>query len=119
MIIRSEFMTDKTRSFDTTLDEVLSDPREASAYLDAALEDGDPGLFLHALQNVARARGMSKVAEQAGLNRESLYRMLSKRGNPELRSLNNVLHALGLKLSVQEVKRRSTRGKSVRASARA
>ncbi|MGH8397562.1 MAG: addiction module antidote protein [Gammaproteobacteria bacterium] len=94
-------MTEKTRAFDDTLDEVLRDPREAVAYLDAALEEGDTALFLHALQNVARARGMSAVAAEAGLNRESLYRMLSKHGNPELRSLDNVLHTLGLKLSVR------------------
>jgi probable addiction module antidote protein len=59
--------------------------QESGAYLNAALDDGDPKVFLLALRNVAVARGgMVKIARTCKLNRESLYRMLSKQGNPSL-----------------------------------
>ncbi len=79
----------------------LRDPREAAEYLNAALEDGDPEAFLLAVRNVAEAQGgVAQLAEAAKLNRESLYRMLSERGNPELRSLDALLHALGFRLAI-------------------
>jgi len=63
--------------------EALKDPTEAAAYLNAALEEGDRETFLLALRNVAEANGgMAAVADKAHLNRESLYRTLSRRGNP-------------------------------------
>jgi probable addiction module antidote protein len=66
-----------------------------------ALEEDDPELFLLALKNVAEAqRGVAQLAEKAKLNRESLYKVLSERGNPELRSLDALLHALGFRLAV-------------------
>lgn len=83
----------------------LSDPDEAAAYLNAALEDGSPEGFLIALRDVADSIGMTRMARGAKLNRESLYRMLSRRGNPQLSSLASLLDRMGLKLSV-EVKRR-------------
>lgn len=74
---------------------------EAEQYLNAALEEDDPELFLLALRNVAEAQGgIAQLADKAKLNRESLYRMLSDRGNPELRSLDALLHALGFRLAV-------------------
>ena len=77
------------------------DPREALEYLNVALEDGDPEGFLLALRDVAEAQGgVTQLAEAANLNRESLYRMLSNRGNPEFRSLDALLHALGFRLAV-------------------
>jgi len=83
------------------LDRRLADPKEAIGYLNACLEEDDPGLFLLALQDVIRAQGgMSKVSKKAHLNREGLYDMLSKKGNPRLSSLESVLEALGLKLMV-------------------
>ncbi len=85
---------------DEYLSESLRDPRLAEAYLKAAIEDPDPRLFLQALRNVAMARGVAKVAARSKLNRESLYRMLSKRGNPSLRSLGAVLKSLGFRLTV-------------------
>jgi len=93
----------RSRSYQEYLLEVLADPLEAAAYLNAALEEGDKELFLLALRNVAEARlgGMSKLAAVSGLNRESLYRMLSGKGNPELKSLDRLLHALGLKIAVE------------------
>jgi len=92
----------KTRNYQDDLIEALQDTEEAAEYLNAALEDGDHEVFLLALRNVAQARigGMANLAEATGLNRESLYKMLSEQGNPELNSLSLVLHALGLKFSV-------------------
>ena len=79
----------------------LRDPKEAAAYLNAALEDEDPHVFLIAIKDVADARGgLRKVAEKSSLSRESLYRSLSSRGNPRLSSLQAVLGAVGLHLSV-------------------
>ena len=92
-----------SRPYSETLKEIFADPSAAASYLNASMEEGDKELFLLALRNVAEARlgGMSKLAEATGLNRESLYRMLSGKGNPELKSLDKLLHALGLKIAVQ------------------
>ena len=93
----------KTKSYQESLITALADPLEAADYLNVALEEDDKELFLLALRNVAEARlgGVSKLAAATGLNRESLYRMLSGKGNPELKSLDRLLHALGLKLAVE------------------
>lgn len=89
------------RRYEEALDEDLKDPAEAAAYLSACLQDDDPEVFLLALRDVARARGgVAKLAEMTELNREHLYRMLSEKGNPELRSLEALLDALGLRLAV-------------------
>jgi probable addiction module antidote protein len=74
--------------------------RYAAEYLNAALEDSNE-TFLVALRDVAEAQTMSAVAKDARLNRESLYRTLSRKGNPQLRSLTAVLAAFGLKLRVE------------------
>ena len=94
---------ESSRPYSETLKELFADPSAAAGYLNAAMEEGDKELFLIAIRNVAEARlgGMSKLAEATGLNRESLYRMLSGKGNPELKSLNRLLHALGLKIAVE------------------
>jgi probable addiction module antidote protein len=68
------------------------------AYLAAALEDGDPSVVTAALGDVARAKGMTRIARKAGLARESLYKALSPNGNPELATVLRVVDALGLKL---------------------
>jgi len=88
-------------SYDRYLKESLKDRRRAKAYLKAALQDDDPRVFLLALRNVAQARGVSAVAAKSKLNRESLYKMLSKRGNPSLQSLGALLHSLGFRLTVE------------------
>ena len=82
---------------------VIFFPEEAVAYLNAALAEEDPEVFLLALRDVARTRegGLAALAETAQLNREHLYRMLSENGNPELRSLEALLDALGFRLSVE------------------
>ncbi len=89
------------RPWEDYLDEVLADPARAAGYLNACLEDYDPDVFLHALRDVARARGgVAKLAENSSLDLESLSRMLSGNGNPELRSLETLLDALGFRLSI-------------------
>lgn len=91
----------KSRAYQPDLIESLRDSEEAEEYLNAALEEDEPELFLLALRNVAEAQGgVAQLAEKAKLNRESLYRMLSDRGNPEFRSLDALLHALGFRLAV-------------------
>ena len=86
----------------------LHDTDEALAYLNEALKDDDQRLFLLALKNVLEAQGgdITSLAQKTDLNRENLYRMLSKRGNPKLTSIVSVLNALGLQLAVQSSKRR-------------
>ncbi|MCU0508480.1 MAG: putative addiction module antidote protein [Anaerolineae bacterium] len=81
--------------------EDLRDPEFEIEYLNAALEDDDPRVFLVALRNVAEARGVSQVARDAQLNRENLYRMLSPNGNPQLSSLTALLRSIGLRLAIQ------------------
>ena len=91
----------RSRRYEEVLDEDLQQPAEAAGYLNACLEEGDAEVFLLALRDVARARGgIAKLAEVTELNREHLYRMLSENGNPELRSLEALLDALGLRLAI-------------------
>ena len=94
-------MSKASRPYKEELLEDLRDPGEAAGYLTAALEDGSPAVFLLALRDVADAHGMKRLAEGARLNRESLYRMLSDQGNPQLFSLTAVLQELGLRLAVE------------------
>lgn len=68
------------------------------AYLEACLAEGDPALIAAALGDIARARGLSQVARDAGVSRENLYRALSGSGNPEFATVMKVIKALGLKL---------------------
>lgn len=88
----------KTRT--TRWDPVANLRTEAqrAAYLEAALEDGDPGVVAAALGDIARAKGMTEVARDAGMGRESLYKALSADGNPELATVLKVVRALGLEL---------------------
>lgn len=101
-----------TESFRKGLLASLKDPEEAAHYLNACLEDDDARVFLLALRDVADARGgIRSLSRDAHLNRERLYRMLSKSGNPSLDSLSAVLNACGLRLAVQStaVRRRKRR----------
>lgn len=90
-----------TRKYKDHLNERLQDPNEAMGYLNATLEDDDPRVFLLALRDVADARGgLGWLAKKGDLSRESLYRTLSRRGNPRLNNLKAVLDAMGLHLSL-------------------
>lgn len=94
-------MNKSSRPYRPELLNALKDPEEAAEYLNAALEEDSNELFLLALRNVAEAHGMKRLAEDAQLNRESMYRMLSAQGNPQFASLCAILKPLGLKLSIQ------------------
>jgi probable addiction module antidote protein len=101
-------MKRKFRDYQEKLLEDLQDPEEAQAYLNEALMDEDPRVFLLALKNVHEAQGgeMTDLAKKTKLSRENLYRILSKKGNPKLTSIISLLDAVGLSLAVQPNKRR-------------
>jgi probable addiction module antidote protein len=80
--------------------EYLKTEEDMAQYLEAALEDGDAALVAAVLGDIARAKGMTKIAKKTGLGRESLYKALSRDGNPELVTVLKVVKALGLKLKV-------------------
>jgi probable addiction module antidote protein len=77
----------------------LDSPEAVAAYVDEAFQTGDPAFITHALGVAARARGMTQIAKDAGLSRESLYRALGDNGNPEFSTVLKVAKALGLKLT--------------------
>jgi len=85
-----------TRTWDAA--DHLHSREDMAAYLEAALEDGDAVVVATALGDIARASGMSALAREAGLGRESLYKALSPSGNPELATVLKVVRALGLRL---------------------
>jgi probable addiction module antidote protein len=102
-----------TRKFETT--DYLRTDRQIAAYLDAALTDGDPRILLQAVRDVAAVRGgMAALARRAGIPRESLYRMLSSRGNPSYAAVRSILGAVGFRLSVEPGTKRP--GRSTRAA---
>ena len=79
----------------------LETEEDIRAYLDAALELGDPAVVVAALGDIARAKGMTQIARETGLGRESLYKALSPTGNPEFATILKVVGALGLRLHVE------------------
>ena len=86
----------QTRPWDAA--DYLESEEDVVLYLEAAFEDGDHGLIAAALGDIARAKGMTTVAAEAGLGRESLYKALSPDGNPEFATVLKVMRALGLRL---------------------
>ena len=78
--------------------EFLTDSHAAAAYLEAAFEDGDPQLICAALGDIAKAKGMTKLASDSGLSRESLYKALSQKGNPGFANVLKVLQAFNVQL---------------------
>ena len=86
----------KTRAWDPA--EHLITDEDMAAYLEEALQEGDSALIAAALGDIARAKGMSQIARDAGLGRESLYKALSADGNPEFATIMKVVSALGLQL---------------------
>jgi len=77
----------------------LDDEETIAEYITAALEDPNPDVFLAALSDVARARGMAQLASETGLGRESLYKALTPGAKPRYDTVLKVLQALGIKLS--------------------
>jgi len=98
----------KMRSYRELVTETMQDPQEATEYLKISLEeyeeDSNLEAFLLALRTVVEAQGgMTEFARKTALNRQSLYKTLSKDGNPRLQTLHTILHALGLKLSLEPI----------------
>jgi len=91
-----------TQPFNKTSKQLLKDPDVAAQYLEEILADGNMEIFTAALKDVADARlgGMSALSKKTELNREQLYKTLSKNGNPRLNTLSEVLHAVGLRVAV-------------------
>lgn len=93
----------RSRSYREVLFKRLRDPAEAAAYLNAALQDDDIRVFLVALRDIVDANGgISTLAKETDLNRETLYRTLSRRGNPTIENLILMLSTLGFELQVKE-----------------
>ncbi|CAM3825459.1 addiction module antidote protein [Roseateles saccharophilus] len=90
----------RDKSYDASLTTALTDPAEAAAYIEAVLELDDPAALLVALRQVAKSHGMAEVARRADVGDKTLFRALSESGNPTLDTVNKVLHAVGLRLSV-------------------
>lgn len=86
----------RTRSFDTS--DFLDDDEVIAEYLTAALEESDPDVFLTAIGQVAKARGMARIADRTGLGRESLYKALAPGAKPRYDTVLKVLQSLGVKL---------------------
>lgn len=91
----------KLAAFDAA--DYLDDEETIAEYLTAALEDPNPDVFLAAIRDVARARGMTQLAKDAGLGRESLYKALTPGAKPRYDTMLKLLHALGVKLSATPV----------------
>ena len=85
-----------TRPYDAA--RYLKSDARMAAYLEAALEDGDPQVIAVTLGDIARAKGMTQIARDSGLSRESLYKALSPGGNPEMATFLKVVRALGIRL---------------------
>jgi len=102
-MVRAASKSTKTKSTPYDVAEHLRTPEEMAAYLDAWLEEApdDAAGIAKALGDIARAKGMSQVAKDAGLSRESLYRALSADGNPSFATVLKVARALGVKLHAE------------------
>lgn len=93
-------MSIKTTAWDSTAH--LRSDEEITAYMEAALEEGDTAFIAYALGVVSRAKGMTQVAQDAGLSRESLYKALSLEGNPSFDTILRVMKALNLELHITQ-----------------
>lgn len=92
-----------TTTWDVT--EYLETDEDIVLYLEAAFEEGDAALISAALGDIARAKGMTQIAQKAGLGRTSLYKALSTDGHPEFETILKAIKAMGLKLHVEMVDR--------------
>jgi probable addiction module antidote protein len=93
---------------DATVESFRKNPAFAAEYLNTILEDGDQEELMLALRRMSQAfGGVRKLAEEAKLNANTLYRTLSPKGNPELKSLRSVLRAMGMQLTVRPIRKRS------------
>lgn len=88
----------KVSDWDVT--EYLETEEDMAAYLNTALEDGDPAIVSAAIGDIARAKGMTQLARETGITRDGLYKALSESGNPSFATVTKVLKALGLRVEV-------------------
>jgi probable addiction module antidote protein len=110
-------MRSKFTSFDVS--EYLNDEESMAAYLSSVVEEGDANLLLSAIGNIAKARGMSKIASESGLGRESLYKALNSNAKPRFDTVIKVLGALGMRMTfsvktVHRINRRKAENHSSR-----
>lgn len=90
----------RDKSYSWAIGATLTDPVEAAAYLNAVMELEDAAALLVALRHVAKAHGMAEVARRADVGDKTLFKALSDKGNPTLETVNKVLRAVGLRMSV-------------------
>ena len=95
-------MTIKTKTFDVA--DFLNDEETIAEYLNMALEDPNPEMLLLAVKNIARARGMTQLAQDAGLGRESLYKTFAPGSKPRFDTIAKVVHSLGLHFQITPVR---------------
>lgn len=94
-------MSEKFTRWDAS--EYLESKEDIAAYLNAVIEENGPSLLQVALGDIAKARGMSSIAKQAGVGRESLYKSLSENGNPSFQTIEKVVNALGLRMTFEPI----------------
>ncbi|GBR76190.1 helix-turn-helix XRE-family transcriptional regulators [Candidatus Termititenax persephonae] len=88
----------------------LKNEEDVRVYLETAFESGDTGFIAYALGNVAKAHGMGRIAKKAGVNRESLYRSLSRRKNPYFSTISKVMNSLGYSLTFTAAQKKHSKG---------
>ncbi len=93
----------RDESYEDWLIESLKNPAEAAAYVDAVIDLNDAPSLMVALRQVAKAKGMSEVTRKAALGEKSLFKMLTPQGNPRISTMQNVLGAMGMRLSVTPI----------------
>jgi probable addiction module antidote protein len=91
----------KSVRFEDHLNDELKDSGFAAEYINAAIEENDSEFLIYALNDVAKACGMSQLSEESGVNRQAIYKMLSENGNPSYKNIVKILEALGLELQVR------------------
>ena len=107
-------MTDKVNVTDFDITDYLNSEEDIAEYLTAAAEDSDPNTLIRALSDVARARGMTKLARDAGCGRESLYKTLSPGGNPQYATVMKIMKALGVRFNVCSIRQDEARKPAAR-----
>jgi probable addiction module antidote protein len=94
-------MAEKISNFDVS--EYLNNEESIAAYLSAIVEEGDPKLLLSAISDIAKARGMAKIASDSGLGRESLYKALNSEAKPRFDTILRVLNSLGVQIGFNAI----------------
>jgi probable addiction module antidote protein len=98
MIKKKKVKISELSNFDIV--DYLKTDKDIAEYLTVVLEDGDPALFVAAIGDIARAKGMSEISKKSGVTRESLYRALKIEARPRFETVAKVIHALGMRLTV-------------------